>query len=120
MDFKAMAEDPYNLPEETKILKQLDNLEKQAHSGALFEDLHRHPAWQKIEEYMKNQIEESQKVIFGDPDGDHRKAIFQIQGMVKLRNWINAQRLAGQIASKAIQVHFKEVEAEKNMMGFTE
>ena len=117
MDFKAMAEDPYNLPEETKILKQLDVLERQAHSGALFEDLRRHPAWQKIEEYMKNSIEESQKTIFSDPDGDHRKAIFQVQGMIKLSNWIHAQSLAGQIASRAISEHFKAVQEEKDSLG---
>ena len=117
MDFEKEAQDPYNSDDEKKILLQLANFEKQSHAGALFEDLYRHPAWQKIEEYMKNQIEESQKVIFNDPDGDHRKVIFQIQGMVKLRNWINAQRLAGQIASKGIQEHFRAVEADKRSMG---
>jgi len=117
MDFAEMAKDPYNLPDEAKILQQLDSLEKQAHTGALFEDLRRHPAWQKIEEYMKNAIEESQRTIFNDADGDHRKVIFQIQGMVKLRNWIHAQSLAGQIASKAIQEHFKAVEDDRRSLG---
>ncbi len=117
MDFKKESENEWNQPEETKILKQLDILERQAHAGALFEDLRRHPAWQKIEEYMKNSIEESQKLIFSDPDGDHRKAIFQIQGMVKLRNWIHGQSLAGQIASRAIQEHFKAVEEDKRSLG---
>lgn len=117
MDFKEMAADPYNLPEEKKILNQLDSLEKQAHAGALFEDLRRHPAWQKIEEYMKNQIEESQNKIFADPEGDHRKVIFQIQGIVKLRNWIHSQSLAGQIASRAIAEHFKAVQEEKRSLG---
>jgi hypothetical protein len=117
MDFGEMAKDPYNLPEETKILQQLESLEKQAHSGALFEDLRRHPAWQKIEEYMKNFIEESQKTVFSDPDGDHRKVIFQVQGMIKMRNWIHAQSLAGQIASRAIQEHFNAVQAEKQQLG---
>jgi hypothetical protein len=117
MDFGELAKDPYNLREETNILNQLDSLERQAHAGALFEDLRRHPAWQKIEEYMKNSIEESQKTIFSDPDGDHRKAIFQVQGMVKLRNWIHAQSLAGQIASRAIAEHFKAVQEEKDALG---
>jgi hypothetical protein len=120
MDFEAAAKDEYNLPEETKILEQLANLEKQTHAGALFEDLRRHPAWQKIEEYMKNYIEESQKKIFSDPDGDHRKAIFQVQGMILLRNWIHGQSLAGQIASRAIQEHFKAVQEEKQQLGITE
>jgi hypothetical protein len=117
MDFGEMAKDPYNSAEETKILNQLENLEKQAHAGALFEDLRRHPAWQKIEEYMKNYVEESQKKIFSDPDGDHRKAIFQVQGMILLRNWIHGQSLAGQIASRAIQEHFKAVEDDKRSLG---
>lgn len=117
MDFLKLSEDPYNSDEETKILKQLDSLEKQSHAGALFEDLRRHPAWQKVEEYMKNQIEESQNKIFSDPEGDHRKVIFQIQGIVKLRNWINAQSLAGQIASRAIAEHFKAVSDEKRSLG---
>ena len=117
MDFKEMSEDPYNTSEETKILKQLDVLERQSHAGALFEDLKRHPAWAKVEEYLNNQIEASQRVIFNDVDGDHRKAIFQMQGMVKLRNWINAQALAGQIASKAIAQHFKDVADEKASLG---
>ncbi len=117
MDFQKEAQDPYNTQDETQILTQLDVLEKQAHAGALFEDLRRHPAWQKIEEYMKNYIDESQKKIFSDPDGDHRKAIFQVQGMIKLRNWIHGQSLAGQIASRAIQEHFKAVEADKQQLG---
>lgn len=117
MDFKEMSNDPYNLPEETKILQQLDNLEKQAHAGALFEDLRRHPAWQKIEEYMNNFIKESESAIFRDADGDHRKAIFQVQGMIRLRNWIHGQSLAGQIASRAIAVHFKSVEDDKRSLG---
>ncbi|SRR5258708_4841690 len=115
--FEEMSKDEYNTQEETQILKQLDVLEKQAHAGALFEDLRRHPAWQKIEEYMKNYIEESQKKIFQDADGDHRKAIFQVQGMVTLRNWIHGQSLAGQIASRTIQEHFKAVEADKESLG---
>lgn len=117
MDFNEMSKDPYNSDEETKILTQLDSLERQSHSGALFEDLKRHPAWQKIEEYMNNQLEAAQKVIFADPDGDHRKAIFQMQGMVKLRNWVNAQSLAGQIASRAISEHFKSVQEDKRSLG---
>jgi hypothetical protein len=117
MDFEELAKDPYNLPEETKIANQLANLEKQAHAGALFEDLRRHPAWQKIEEYMKHFIEESQNSIFKDPDGDHRKLIFQVQGMVRLRNWIHGQSIAGQIASKAIQEHLLAVEQDKRSMG---
>lgn len=117
MDFAKEAEDPYNTDEEKKILLQLDNFERQAHAGALFEDLRRHPAWQKVEEYMKAQIEESQKTIFSDPDGDHRKVIFQIQGIVKLRNWINAQVMAGNIASRGIAEHFKAVQQEKEQLG---
>lgn len=117
MDFEKEAEDPYNTDDEKKTLLQLANFEKQAHAGALFEDLRRHPAFQKLEEYMKNQIEESQKVIFSDPDGDHRKVIFQIQGMIKVRNWIYAQCLAGQIASRGIQEHFKAVQADKAQLG---
>lgn len=117
MDFGEMAKDPYNSSDETKILQQLESLEKQSHAGALFEDLRRHPAWQKVEEYMKNQIEESQNKIFSDPEGDHRKVIFQIQGIVKLRNWIHAQSLAGQIASRAISEHFKAIEDEKRSLG---
>lgn len=117
MDFAKEAEDPYNTPDETSILRQLDVLERQAHAGALFEDLRRHPAWMKVEEYMKNFIDEHQKKVFSDPDGDHRKIIFQVQGMVKLRNWIYAQSLAGQIASKAIATHFKSVDEEKRAMG---
>lgn len=117
MDFEAMAKDPYNLPEETKIANQLANLEKAAHAGALFEDLKRHPAWQKVEQYMSNFIEESQSGIFKDPDGDHRKVIFQVQGMVRLRNWVNGQSLAGQVASRAISEHFKAVAEEKRSLG---
>lgn len=117
MDFAEMSKDPYNTTDETKILQQLDGLEKQAHVGALFEDLRRHPAWHKVEEYMNSQIEEAQKKVFSDPDGDHRKVIFQIQGIVKLRNWINAQSLAGQIASKAIAEHFKAVAEERRSLG---
>lgn len=117
MDFAKEAADPYNTSEETKILHQLDSLERQAHVGALFEDLRRHPAWQKVEEYMNNQIEQGQKTIFSDPDGDHRKAIFKVQGIIMLRNWINAQSLAGQIASRAIAEHFKAVQDEKQSLG---
>lgn len=117
MDFESMAKDEYNTSEETKILNQLASLEKQAHAGALFEDLRRHPAWQAIEEYMKNFIEESQSTIFKDPDGDHRKIIFQVQGMVRLRNWVNGQSLGGQIASRAISEHFKAVDEEKRSLG---
>lgn len=117
MDFAEMAKDPYNTDDETKILKSLESFEKQAHSGALFEDLKRHPAWQKVEEYMKNQIEESQTKVFSDPDGDHRKIIFQIQGIVKLRNWVNAQILAGNIAARGITEHFKAVQAEREHLG---
>lgn len=117
VDFAKEAEDPFNSDEEKRILLQLDSLEKQAHIGALFEDLYRHPAWHKVEEYMDNFIEQSQKKIFGDPDGDHKKIIFQVQGMVTLKNWINAQRLAGQIASKTIADHLKTVQQEKEQLG---
>jgi hypothetical protein len=117
MDFEELAKDPYNLPEETRIANQLANYEKQAHAGALFEDLRRHPAWQKVEEYMRNFMEEQNRLVFGDPDGDHRKVIFQVQGMIKLRNWIYAQSLAGQIASKGIADHFKAVAEEKKALG---
>lgn len=120
MDFNELSKDPYNTPDETHILKQLDSLEKQAHTGALFEDLRRHPAWQKIEEYMKNYMEENQKKIFSDPDGDHRQAIFRVQGMIMLRNWIHGQSLAGQIASRAIAKHFDEVRAERENLGLAE
>ena len=117
MDFGEMAKDPYNCDEETKIFLQLENLEGQAHSGALFEDLKRHPAYQKIEKYMESFISDSKNTIFNDPDGDHRKTVYQVQGMVKLRNWINAQVLAGNIASKAINEHFKSVQEEKKQLG---
>lgn len=117
MDFKEMASDEFNTEEEKKTLLQLDNLERAAHAGALFEDLKRHPAWRKVEEYMDNVIKESQAQIFNDPDGDHRKAIFQVQGMVKLRNWINAHSLAGQVAGKAIAEHFKAIEDERKALG---
>ena len=117
MDFAELAKDPYNSDEETKILLQLENLETQAHAGALFEDLKRHPAYQKIEHYMESFISDSKNTIFNDPDGDHRKTVYQVQGMVRLRNWINAQILAGNIASRAINEHFKAVQAEKKELG---
>lgn len=117
MDFKQMSEDPYNTDEETKLLKALEAAEKQAHAGALFEDLRRHPAWMKVEEYMLAQIDEAKNKVFTDPDGDHRKVIFQIQGIVRLRNWIHGQSLAGQIASRAIKEHFQAVEDDKRSLG---
>lgn len=117
MDYLKEAEDPYNTDDEKKTLLALDSLERQAHAGALFEDLRRHPAWQKVEEYMRNFMTESQNKVFADPDGDHRKVVFQVQGMIKLRNWIFAQSLAGQLASKGIADHFKAVEEEKRSMG---
>jgi hypothetical protein len=117
MDFADMAKDEFNTEEETKILLQLDNFERQAHAGALFEDLQRHPAWRKVEEYIDNFIKESNNKIFSDPDGDHRKAIFQVQGIVMLRNWINAQKLAGHIAAKGIAEHFRAISDEKKALG---
>jgi hypothetical protein len=117
MDFAEMAKDEFNTEDETKILLQLDNFERQAHAGALFEDLQRHPAWKKVEEYIDNFIKESNNKIFSDPDGDHRKAIFQVQGVVMLRNWINAQKLAGHIAAKGIAAHFKAISDEKKALG---
>ena len=117
MDFLKEAEDPYNTEEEKNTLLKLDALERQAHAGALFDDLRRHPAWKKIEEYMTNFMQEEQNRVFGDPDGDHRKVIFQVQGMLKLRNWIYAQSLAGQIASKGIQEHYKDIAEEKKALG---
>jgi hypothetical protein len=118
MDFAEMAKDEFNSPDEKATLQQLDNLERAAHAGALFEDLKRHPAWRKVEEYMDNVMKESNNQIFNDPDGDHRKVIFQVQGMVKLRNWINAHSLAGQIAGRAIAEHFKAISDEKKSLGF--
>lgn len=117
MDFQKEAEDPFNTQDERSILLQLDSLERQSHAGALFEDLKRHPAWRKVEEFMNTFMEESNKKLFNDPDGDHRKVIFQVQGMARLRNWINAQSLAGQIASRAMQEHYKSVEDEKKALG---
>jgi hypothetical protein len=117
MDFEEMSKDPYNTDEETKILHQLANLETQAHEGALFEDLKRHPAFQKLERYMDSVISDSKNTIFNDPDGDHKKVVYQVQGLVKLRNWVNAQVLAGQIASKGINEHFKAVQEEKKQLG---
>jgi hypothetical protein len=117
MNFAEMAKDPYNSDEETRTLLQLENLESQAHTGALFEDLKRHPAYQKIENFMESFISDSKNTIFNDPDGDHRKTVYQVQGMVKLRNWINAQILGGNIASKAINDHFKSVAEEKKQLG---
>jgi len=117
MDFAEMAKDEYNTEEERKTLLNLDSLERQAHAGALFEDFKRHPAWKKVEEYIDGFIAEGQKAIFSDPDGDHRKMIFQVQGMVRIKNWINIQALAGQIASKGIADHFKEVAEEKKALG---
>jgi hypothetical protein len=117
MDFGEMAKDAYNTEDETKILLQLESLETQAHAGALFEDLKRHPAYQKMEKFMESFISDSKNTIFNDPDGDHKKTVYQVQGMVKLRNWINAQVLAGQIASKAINDHFKSVQQEKEQLG---
>lgn len=117
MDFEEMAKDEFNTDDEKQTLLQLANLEKQAHAGALFEDLRRHPAWQKVEEYMKNFMEEQNRAVFNDPDGDHRKVIFQVQGMIKLRNWIYMQSLAGQVASRGIAQHFKAIEEEKKALG---
>jgi hypothetical protein len=117
MDFAEMAKDEFNTEDQKQILNQLDNLERQAHAGALFEDLRRHPAWKKVEEYIDNFMKESNNKIFADPDGDHRKVIFQVQGVVRLRNWINAQSLGGQIASKAIADHFKAINDEKKALG---
>ena len=117
MDFAEMAKDEFNTEDEKNALLKLDALERQAHSGALFDDLRRHPAWKKVEEYMNSFMHEEQNKVFNDPDGDHRKVIFQVQGMIKLRNWIYAQSLAGQIASKSIQDHFKTVQEEKNALG---
>lgn len=115
--FEEMSKDPYTSEEEVKILTQLDNFERQAHAGALYEDLQRHPAWRKVEEYIDNFIKEANNKIFSDPDGDHRKAIFQVQGIVMLRNWINAQKLAGQIAARGIAQHFKDISDEKKSLG---
>lgn len=115
--FQEMAKDEFNSEDETKILLQLDSFERQAHVGALFEDLQRHPAWRKVEDYIDTFIKESNNKIFSDPDGDHRKAIFQVQGIVMLRNWINAQKLAGNIAAKGITEHFKALSDEKRSLG---
>lgn len=120
MDFGELAKDEYNSDDERHILLQLEQLEGQAHAGALFEDLKRHPAYQKLENYMESVISDSKNLIFNDPDGDHKKMIYQIQGMVKLRNWVNAQILAGQIASKGINQHFKSVQQEKEQLGIQE
>lgn len=117
MDFLEASKDEYNSEEETKILLQLDSFERQAHAGALFEDLKRHPAWKAVEAYMDNLIKEASAQIFNDPDGDHRKMIFQVQGLVKLRNWINAQSLAGQIAAKGIAEHYNAVASERKALG---
>jgi|SRR5579864_1051327 len=117
MDFAKEAEDPYNTEEEKNTLMKLDALERQAHAGALFEDLRRHPAWKKVEEYINNYMQEENTKIFNDPDGDHRKVIFQVQGMTKLRNWIYAQSAIGQVASKAIADHFKAINEEKKALG---
>lgn len=117
MDFAEMAKDEWNSEEETNILKRLDSFERQAHAGALFEDLKRHPAWKAVEEHIDSFIKEANNKIFSDPDGDHRKAIFQVQGVVMLRNWINAQSLAGQIAAKGIAEHFKAVSDERKNLG---
>ena len=115
--FGEMAADEFNSEDETKILLQLENLEGQAHSGALFEDLKRHPAYQKIENYMDSFMNDSKNTIFNSPEGDHKKVVYQVQGMVRLRNWINAQVLAGNIASKAINEHFSAVKDEKEQLG---
>jgi hypothetical protein len=117
MDFAEMAKDEFNTEEETKTLLQLDSFERQAHAGALFEDLKRHPAWKAVEIYIDNFIKEANNNIFNDPDGDHRKLIFQVQGVVKLRNWISAQSLAGQIAAKGIADHYKTISDEKKSLG---
>jgi hypothetical protein len=117
MDFGEMAKDEYNSDDEKKILLQLQNLEEQAHAGALFEDLKRHPAYQKLDRYMDSLMNDSKNTIFNDPDGDHRKIVYQIQGINKIRNWVNAQTLAGQIASKGITDHFKAVQDEKQQLG---
>ena len=115
--FLDASKDEYNTEEETKILLQLDSFERQAHAGALFEDLKRHPAWKAVEVYIDNFIKEANSNIFNDPDGDHRKLIFQVQGIVKLRNWINAQSLAGQIAGKAIADHYRTIAEERKSLG---
>jgi hypothetical protein len=117
MDFAEMAKDEFNTDDEKSILTKLDVLERQAHAGALFEDLRRHPAWRKVEEYMNAVMDEYQKKVFSDPEGDHRKVIFQVHGMIKMRNWIYAQSLAGQIASRAIAEHFQAVTEEKKALG---
>ena len=117
MDFGEMAKDEFNSDEEKKILLQLENLEGQAHAGALFEDFKRHPAYAKFEKFMDSFINDSKNTIFNDPDGDHRKVVYQVQGMVRVRNFINAQVLAGQIASKAINQHFNAVQDEKKQLG---
>jgi hypothetical protein len=115
--FGEMAKDEYNTEDETKILLQLESLEGQAHTGALFEDLKRHPAYQKIENFMDSFMNDSKNTIFNNPDGDHKKVVYQVQGMVRLRNWINAQVLAGNIASRAINEHFSAVQKEKQDLG---
>jgi lipopolysaccharide biosynthesis regulator YciM len=117
MDFGEMAKDEFNSDEEKKILLQLENLEGQAHAGALFEDFKRHPAYAKFEKFMDSFINDSKNTIFNDPDGDHRKVVYQVQGMVRVRNFINAQILAGQIASKAINEHFVAVQEERKQLG---
>jgi len=117
MNFGEMAKDEFNSSDETKILLQLEGLEGQAHAGALFEDFKRHPAYAKFEKFMDSFINDSKNTIFNDPDGDHRKVVYQVQGMVRVRNFINAQILAGQIASRAINDHFVAVQEEKKQLG---
>ena len=117
LDFAKEAEDPYNSEDEKNTLLKLDALERQAHAGALFEDLRRHPAWKRVEEYMTNFMNQEQAKVFSDPDGDHRKVIFQVQGMMMLRNWIYAQSAIGQVASKGIADHFKAIAEEKKALG---
>lgn len=117
MNFGEMAKDEFNSDDEKQILLRLEQFEGQAHAGALFEDLKRHPAYQKLERYMESFMAEAQNVIFSSPDGDHKKVVYQVQGMVKLRNWVNAQILAGNIASKGIATHFNAVKAEKEQLG---
>lgn len=92
------------LPEEKDAQKQLSALQDIAHQGALFADWKNSYCTQKFIQWLDAQIMDTKNSWLTMKSREEAEAVrLQAQSYVKVKNWINAKILAGDLAAKGMK-----------------
>jgi hypothetical protein len=90
--------------DEQELRAKLELLERQAHTGALFDDWVRHQAGQAFMKYLEEQINDSKNRWLSAADREAAEVVrVQAQVYQKVKGWINAQSASGKVASQEVK-----------------